>query len=66
MNPAVWSSIGAAAFGAAPGGAQPCGDGLGGGDVRLAVPLGWFLGNTAMGWTDIVNAVAVALLAGVA
>ena len=40
------------------------GDGLGGGDVRLAVPLGWFLGNTAMGWTDIVN--AVALLAGVA
>jgi len=42
------------------------GDGLGGGDVRLAVPLGWFLGNTAEDWTDIVNAVAVALLAGVA
>ena len=42
------------------------GDGLGGGDVRLAVPLGWLLGDTAMGWTDIVNAEAVALLAGVA
>ena len=42
------------------------GDGLGGGDVRLAVSLGWLLENTVMGWTDIVNAVAVALLAGVA
>jgi hypothetical protein len=30
--------------------------------VRLAVPLGWFLGATAEGWSDIVTAVAVALL----
>ena len=63
MNPAVWSSIGAAAFGGLLLAVRSlAGDGLGGGDVRLAVPLGWFLGNTAMGWTDIVNAVAVALL----
>ena len=26
------------------------GDGLGGGDLRLAVPLGWFLGRSAVGW----------------
>ena len=30
--------------------------------MRLAVPLGWFLGATAEGWSDIVTAVAVALL----
>jgi prepilin signal peptidase PulO-like enzyme (type II secretory pathway) len=30
--------------------------------VRLAVPLGWFLGATAEGRSDIVTAVAVALL----
>jgi leader peptidase (prepilin peptidase)/N-methyltransferase len=63
MDPAVWSSIGATAFGGLLLAVRSlAGDGLGGGDVRLAVPLGWFLGNTAMGWTDIVNAVAVALL----
>ena len=64
MNPAVWSSIGAAAFGGLLLAVRSlAGDGLGGGDVRLAVPLGWFLGNTAMGWTDIVNAVALLVAA---
>jgi leader peptidase (prepilin peptidase)/N-methyltransferase len=63
MRPIGWSLVGAAAFGGLLLAVRGlAGDGLGGGDVRLAVPLGWFLGNTAEDWTDIVNAVAVALL----
>ncbi len=38
------------------------GDGLGGGGLRLAVPLGWFLGRSAVGWRDLVHGVALALL----
>ena len=39
------------------------GNGLGGGDLRLAVPLGWFLGRSAVGWRDLVHGVTLALLA---
>ena len=38
------------------------GDGLGGGGLRPAVPLGWFLGRSAVGWRDLVHGVALALL----
>ena len=38
------------------------GDGLGGGDLRLAVRLGWFLGRSAVGWRDLVPGVALFLL----
>ncbi len=59
----IWSFAGAATFGGLLLAVRSlAGDGLGGGDVRLAVPLGWFLGATAEGWSDIVAAVAVALL----
>ena len=37
------------------------GDGQGG-DLRLAVPLGWCLGRSAAGWRDLVHGVALALL----
>jgi len=37
------------------------GDGQGG-DLRLAVPLGWFLGRSAAGLRDLVRSVALALL----
>jgi len=63
MRPAMWSLVGAVAFGGLLLGVRClAGDGVGGGDVRLAVPLGWFLGASAVGWTDIVNGVATALL----
>ena len=46
MRPIVWSLVGAAAFGGLLLAVRGlAGDGLGGGDVRLAVPLGWFLGE---------------------
>lgn len=55
----IWSFAGAATFGGLLLAVRSlAGDGLGGGDVRLAVPLGWFLGATAEGWSDIVTAVA--------
>ena len=41
------------------------GDGLGGGDLRLTVPLGWLLGRSAAGWRDQVHGVALALLVAV-
>ena len=41
------------------------GDDLGNGDLRLAVPLGWFLGRSAVGWRDLAHGVALALLVAV-
>ena len=38
------------------------GDDLGNGDLRLAGPLGWFLGRAAGGRRDLVHGVALALL----
>ena len=32
------------------------------GGLRPAVPLGWFLGRSAVGWRDLVHGVALALL----
>jgi leader peptidase (prepilin peptidase)/N-methyltransferase len=59
----IWSFIGAAAFGGLLVAVRlAAGDALGGGDVRLAVPLGWFLGRLALRWTDIVALIAMALL----
>ncbi len=59
----IWSFIGAAAFGGLLVAVRlAAGDALGGGDVRLAVPLGWFLGRSALRWTDIVALIAMALL----
>ena len=41
------------------------GYGLGGGDLRLTVPLGWLLGRSAAGWRDQVHGVTLALLVAV-